>query len=171
MRCIFKFSKWRKHFSMKTAIINSSYISNRLQSQCLVMLCFILFTGQRLNCVMAIRIITRLVRQLWWEELIYKHTAGVYVYYNTGTVDLDYPYLHYSNCQLSKRYFKFWNPQSSARNKDQKLVGRFFENGYFLGYRLLSPLKMYRKFGWPKWILVSQMLKLVGKWPMADCYI
>ena len=31
-------------------------------------------------------------------------------------------------------------------------------------------LKMYIKIGWSKWILVSQMLKLVRKWPMADCY-
>jgi len=29
---------------------------------------------------------------------------------------------------------------------------------------------MYSKIGQPKWILVSQMLKLVGKWPMANCY-
>ena len=55
----------------------------------------------------------------------------------------------------------------SARNKDQKLVGHFSENRYFLGYWLLSLLKMYRKFGRPKWILVGQMLKLVrnGQWP------
>ena len=40
----------------------------------------------------------------------------------------------------------------------------FFEDRIF--YRLLVtvPLKMYRKFGQPKWILVGQMLKLVGKW-------
>jgi len=30
---------------------------------------------------------------------------------------------------------------------------------------------MYSKIGRPKWILVGQMLKLVGKWPMANCYI
>ena len=41
------------------------------------------------------------------------------------------------------------------------------ENRIF--YRLLITvlLKMYRKYGQPKWILVGQMLKLVGKWPMA----
>ena len=60
--------------------------------------------------------------------------------------------------------------EGSARNKDQKLVGRFFEDRIF--YRLLTavPLKMYEEFGRPKWIMIGQMLKLVGKWPMADCY-
>ena len=53
-------------------------------------------------------------------------------------------------------------------HKDPKLVGRFFEDRIF--YRLLTavPLKMYGKFGRPKWILVSQMLKLVGKWAMGQ---
>ena len=43
----------------------------------------------------------------------------------------------------------------SARNKDQKLVGHFYEDRIF--YRLLIsvPLRMYRKFGRPKQILVS----------------
>ena len=58
----------------------------------------------------------------------------------------------------------------SARNKDQKLVGRFLKIWYFNGLLITVPLKMYRKYGRPKWILVGQMLKLVGKWPMADCY-
>ena len=49
----------------------------------------------------------------------------------------------------------------SARNKDQKLVGHFFEDRIF--YRLTVPLKMYRKLGQPKWILVGQMLKIVQK--------
>ena len=63
-----------------------------------------------------------------------------------------------------------FTPYYSARNKDQKLVGHFFEDRIF--YRLLIAvlLIVYRKFGRPKWILVGQMLKLVGKWPMADCY-
>ena len=54
--------------------------------------------------------------------------------------------------------------------KDQKLVGRFSEDRIF--YRLLTaiPLKTYGKLGQPKWILVGQMLKLVRKWLMADCY-
>ena len=53
----------------------------------------------------------------------------------------------------------------SARNKDQKLVGRFLKTGYFIRRLLIVvPLRMYRKFGQPKWILVSQMLKLVRKW-------
>ena len=30
---------------------------------------------------------------------------------------------------------------------------------------------MYSKFGRPKWILVGQLLKLVGKWPMADLFL
>ena len=43
---------------------------------------------------------------------------------------------------------------------------------YRIFYRLLIavPLKMYRKCGQLNWILVRQMLKLVRKWPMADCY-
>ena len=38
-------------------------------------------------------------------------------------------------------------------------------------YYTAVPLKMYGKFGQAKQILVGQMLKLVGKWPMADCVI
>ena len=30
---------------------------------------------------------------------------------------------------------------------------------------------MYRKFGQPKWILIGQMLKLVGKCPMAHLFL
>ena len=35
----------------------------------------------------------------------------------------------------------------SARNKDQKLVGRFINIGYFIGYYTAVPLKMYGKYG------------------------
>ena len=35
----------------------------------------------------------------------------------------------------------------SARNKDQKLVGRFLKIGYFIGYYTAVPLKMYGKYG------------------------
>ena len=59
---------------------------------------------------------------------------------------------------------------SSARNKDQKLVGHFLKIGYFIGYYTAVPLKMYGKYGRSKEILIGQMLKLVGKWPVADCY-
>ena len=59
---------------------------------------------------------------------------------------------------------------NSGRNKDQKLVGHFLKIGHFCKLSIAIPLKMYSKFGQPKWILVGQMLKLVGKWPMADCY-
>ena len=54
--------------------------------------------------------------------------------------------------------------------KDQKLVGRFLENQTFCRFLIAVLLKVYSKFGQPKWILVSQMLKLVGKWLMAICY-
>ena len=57
---------------------------------------------------------------------------------------------------------------SSVRNKSRKLVGYFWEDRTFCRLSLPVPLKMYSKFGQPKWILVSQMLKLVGKWPMAS---
>ena len=59
---------------------------------------------------------------------------------------------------------------TSGRNKGQKLVGHFLKIGHFCKLSIAIPLKMYSKFGRPKWILVGQMLKLVGKWPMADCY-
>ena len=59
------------------------------------------------------------------------------------------------------REVKFTVTFISARNKDQELVGRFFEDGIFYRLLIAVPLKMYRKFGQPKWILVSQMLKLV----------
>ena len=44
----------------------------------------------------------------------------------------------------------------SARNKDQKMVGHFYEDRINF-YRLLisAPLRMYRNFGRPKQILVS----------------
>ena len=35
----------------------------------------------------------------------------------------------------------------SARNKDQKLVSRFFENRIFCRLLIAVPLKMNRKFG------------------------
>ena len=35
----------------------------------------------------------------------------------------------------------------SARNKDQKLVGRFLKIGYFIGYYTAMPLNMYGKYG------------------------
>ena len=43
----------------------------------------------------------------------------------------------------------------NARNKDQKLVGHFFEDRIFYRLLITVPLKMYRKYGRPKWILVS----------------
>ena len=58
----------------------------------------------------------------------------------------------------------------SGRNKDQKLVGHFLENPTFCRLLIAVPLKMYSKHGRPKWILVGQMVKLVRKWPMANCY-
>ena len=36
---------------------------------------------------------------------------------------------------------------TSARNKDQKLVGRFLKIGYFIGCYIAVPLKMYGKYG------------------------
>ena len=50
----------------------------------------------------------------------------------------------------------------SARNKDQKLVGHFLKIGYFYRLLITVPLKMYRKYDRPKWILVSQMPEEVG---------
>ena len=45
----------------------------------------------------------------------------------------------------------------SARNKDQKLVGQFFEDTIFYRLLIAVPLKMYRKFG------------KIGR-KMANCY-
>ena len=61
-------------------------------------------------------------------------------------------------------------PINSARNKDQKLVSLFLKIWYCNRLLITVPLNIYRNYGRPKWILVGQMLKLVGKWPMADCY-
>ena len=57
----------------------------------------------------------------------------------------------------------------SVRNKTQKLVGCFLENQTFFRILINVPLKMYSKFGQPKWILVGQMLKWPenGQWPAA----
>ena len=35
---------------------------------------------------------------------------------------------------------------------------------------MASPLEMYSKFGLANWICLAIWEKLVGKWPMADCY-
>ena len=51
-----------------------------------------------------------------------------------------------------------------GRNKDQKLVGQFLKIRYFYKISIAIPLKMYSKFGRPKWILVGQMLKNC-QWP------
>ena len=40
--------------------------------------------------------------------------------------------------------------QYSARNKDQKLVGRFLKIGHFIGYYTAVPLKLYGKYGQSK---------------------
>ena len=50
----------------------------------------------------------------------------------------------------------------SDRNKGYKLV----KNRAFCRLLITVPLKMYSKFGQP----VGRMLKLVRKWPMANCY-
>jgi len=47
--------------------------------------------------------------------------------------------------------------------KDLKLVSFSPKGG-------ASPLEMYSKFVLANPFLVSQILKLAGKWPMADCY-
>ena len=47
------------------------------------------------------------------------------------------------------------------------MVGCFFRNRTICQLLIAVPLKMYSKFGQPKWILVSQMLKLAEKWPIA----
>ena len=49
--------------------------------------------------------------------------------------------------------------ESKCSTRNKELVGRFLNIEYF--YRLLITVQ-------PKWILVSQMLKLVGNWPMVD---
>ena len=46
-------------------------------------------------------------------------------------------------------------------------IGCFLENQTFYRFLIGVPLKMCSKFDQPKWILVSQMLKLVEKWPAA----
>ena len=54
----------------------------------------------------------------------------------------------------------------SAGNKDQKLVARW------TFYRLLNCCPI--EHVWDIWLikvdLVAKRLKLLGKWPMADCY-
>ena len=60
--------------------------------------------------------------------------------------------------------------QSSGRNKDQKLVGHFLEIGYFY-VSDCCPTENVQD-NWPTKMDFGQpMLKLVGKWPMADCYL
>ena len=74
--------------------------------------------------------------------------------------------LHHLKIQVLHKF----NYYISARNKDQKLVGCFFENSLFYRLLIAIPSKIYRKFGWLNQILVGQMLKLVRKWLLADCY-
>ena len=35
---------------------------------------------------------------------------------------------------------------------------------------MVSPLEMYSKFGLANWICSAKWDKLIGKWPMANCY-
>ena len=60
-------------------------------------------------------------------------------------------------------YSSWYDCSSSARNKDQKLVGCFFENRMFYRLLITVPLKMYRKYGQPKYILVDQVFKFCQK--------
>ena len=54
----------------------------------------------------------------------------------------------------------------SGRNKSQKLVSRFFEDGTFCGLLMAFPLKMYSKFGWPNveigWKMGNGQLLFLG---------
>ena len=77
---------------------------------------------------------------------------------------------HVESRQLEYDQPTLFTRQSNARNKDQKLLGHFLKIRYFTDYYIAVPLKMYWKYGRSKQILVGQMLKLVEKWPMADCY-
>ena len=90
---------------------------------------------------------------------------------STGNIDViilfQYNYIH---CMQYTRDVIICQSIISVRNKDQKLVGRFLENQTFYRFLIDVPLKMYSKFDRPKWILVGQMLKLVGKWAVARCY-
>ena len=74
---------------------------------------------------------------------------------------------HYCTGALSLFSLDKLHGYCSARNKDQILICRLFENKIF--FRLLTavPLKMYKKFGQSNGILVGQMLKLIRQWPFA----
>ena len=48
------------------------------------------------------------------------------------------------------KWFWFISYVISARNKDQKLVSHYFEDGIFNRLMIAVPMKMYRKFGRPK---------------------
>ena len=77
-------------------------------------------------------------------------------------------------CILTVISHLFWDITNtyycSAGNKDQKLITCSFENRIFYRILIPVPLKMYRKLGRSKWILLSEMLKWFGKWPMAYYY-
>ena len=54
----------------------------------------------------------------------------------------------------------------SARNKDQKLVSRFYEDRIFYRLVIAVPLRMYRKFGQPKADFGQLNAKIGhGEWP------
>ena len=78
---------------------------------------------------------------------------------------MGHTYLHES---CTSKYVHTYVPYD-ARNKDQKLIGHFLKWD-ILKQDTAVPRKMYEEFGRSEWTLVGQMLKFVGKWPVANYY-
>ena len=89
----------------------------------------------------------------------YTHTTHI----NTHTQHTHNTQIHTHCCYTYMRWFLC--NHFSTRNKDQKFVGRLFEDRIFYRLLIAVPMKKYSKFGRPKCIMIGQMLKLVRKWP------
>ena len=76
-------------------------------------------------------------------------------------------YFYTSACVLEKCIEESLKAELDIRSE---MGWPFIKVGTF--YRLLlgSPLEMFSKFVLANWICLAKSLKMVGKWPMADCY-
>ena len=96
-------------------------------------------------------------------------------YMITRLLEIWLKYMHHSQgCTAPKRECIYFShiPHNRAITKAQcklsKFVSRFVNMvPYFIASMYME---MYRKCGQPKSNLISHWLKLVWKWPMANCY-
>ena len=70
-------------------------------------------------------------------------------------------------CDATSRFSSYYSAVVETRIRNWMAV--LLKIKIFCRLLITGPMKMYSKFGQLKWILVSHMLKLVGKWSMTGC--